>query len=161
VPSVPGGASSVAEAGLAIQAQPPTMTMTGSTRFQPSSQISEITQKTFDSGPAEPAGDVRSPHHDEPLRAWPGNDLAKLQAAYPGSPAPLPFHSADSANQQLPWLQDRGLRFFLTSGDAINTVRLDRPFAGTVNGVHLGDRLDEVRQNLGSPGRDLGEIHVT
>jgi len=96
------------------------------------------------------------PRLDEALRVWPGDDLAKLQAAYPGSPAPVAFHSGDPASQQSLWMEDRGLRFFLTSGGTINVVRLERPFAGTVNRVRLGDPIDEVRRNLGMPGRDLG-----
>ena len=154
VPSVPAGAPGVAQAGFAVQAPPPA-TLAGSARSRPSPQFSEVARTAFDPGSAKPVGDARSAQHDEPVRAWPGDDLAKIQAAYPGSPAPLPFHSGDPANQQLLWLQDRGLRFFLTSGGTINTVRLDRPFAGSVDGVRLGDRVDEVRRNLGSPGREL------
>ena len=155
VPSVPASAPGVAQAGFAVQAPPP-VTLAGSARSRPSPPISEVARTAFDPGPAKPVGDARSAHHDEPLRAWPGDDLAKVQAAYPGSPAPLPFHSGDPVNQQLLWLQDRGLRFFLTSGGTVNTVRLDRPFAGSIDGVRLGDRLDEARRNLGSPGRQLG-----
>lgn len=152
VPSVSASASGVAQAGFAVQAPPPPATLGGSARTP---QISEAARTAFDPGSAKPLGDARSSHRDEPVRAWPGDDLAKILAVYPGSPAPLPFHSGDPANQRLLWLQDRGLRFFLTAGGTINTVRLDRPFAGSVDGVRLGDRVDEVRRNLGSPGREL------
>jgi hypothetical protein len=156
VPSVPASASGVAGAGSPIQAQSPPMTLGGPARFKPAPQIPAGARKPLDPGPAEPVDHRRSPLPDEPLHAWPGDDLAKIQAAYPGSPAPLPFHSGDPANQQSLWLQDRGLRFFLTSGGTVNTVRLDRPFAGAVNGVRLGDALDAVRRSLGSSGSDLG-----
>jgi transposase-like protein len=155
LPSTPAGASALAEALPAVPLSPP-MAPGGSVRFQASPQVSGVARKTVDPGTVARPGQARPPLDDETLRAWPGDDLATIRVAYPGSPSPTPFHSSDAANQQLLSLQDHGLRFFLTSGGTINTVRLDRPFAGSVGGVRLGDRLDEARRNLGSPGRDLG-----
>jgi hypothetical protein len=90
------------------------------------------------------------------LLAWPGDSLAKIQATYPGSPAPTPYHSSDPADRQEVWLRDQGVRFFLTIDGVIHIVRLDRPFAGAVHGVRLGDGLDEVERRLGSAGQQLG-----
>jgi hypothetical protein len=110
---------------------------------------------------AGPVGEVQAPLQDEPLLAWPGDDLAKLQEAYPGLPPPAPYRSVNSANQQVLWLRDRGLGFFLTSDGTVNVVRLDRPFGGMVDGVRIGDSLDEVRGKLGSEGTVLGGMRGT
>lgn len=92
---------------------------------------------------------------DVPLRAIPGDGIAKIQAAYPGSPAPVPYSSAAPIDKQLIRLRDKGIWFFLTSDGVINTVRLDSPFGGEINGIHIGNRLNEVQRVLGSAGKPL------
>jgi len=143
-------------AASAIQARAPTAATGASAPSRPAARAPAIIPETFHAGPAEPVRAERAPLRDEPLRAWPGDDQAKIAAAYPGGPAPVEFHSPDPANRQLLWLQDRGLRFFLRADGTINIVRLDPPFAGTVDGIRLGDRLDEIRRRLGSPATDAG-----
>jgi hypothetical protein len=86
------------------------------------------------------------------LRVKPGDDLATLRAAYPDAPSPAPYSSSEASNQQLVWLRDRGLRFFLTSSGTVNEVRLDAPFTGTVDGIGVGDALDTIQHQLGSAG---------
>ncbi len=98
----------------------------------------------------------RSKTGGEALRAWPGDDLATLQAAYPDAPAPVPFQSPDRSNRQLVWMPDRGLRFFLTSGGTVNLVRLDAPFAGAVDGIRVGDALAAVQHEFESAGKAIG-----
>ena len=111
---------------------------------------------------ARVADEPRSSPPGGPLRAWPGDDLGKLLAAYPGSPAPSPYGSADRDNRQLLRLPDRGLWFFLTAEGTVNTVRVGRPFADAVDGVRLGDALEDVQRVLGADGRriDAGQAPV-
>ncbi len=90
-----------------------------------------------------------------PLRAWPGDDLAKLEAAYPGSPAPSPYRSGDRDHRLMLRLADRGLWFFLTADGTVNTVRVESPFADAVDGVRLGDALEDVQRVLGADGRRI------
>ena len=94
-----------------------------------------------------------------PLRAWPGDDLARLQAAYPGSPPPSPYGAGGGNNRQALRLADRGLWFFLAADGTINTVRVERPFADAVDGVHVGDALADVQRALAADGRrfDAGQ----
>lgn len=99
---------------------------------------------------------ARSAFAGGPLRAWPGDDLAKLQAAYPGSPAPSPYLSGDRDNRQVMRLLDRGLWFFLKSDGTINIVRVERPFADAVDGVRLDDALADVQRMLGTGARRIG-----
>lgn len=91
-----------------------------------------------------------------PLRAWPGDELAKLQAAYPGSPAPSPYRSGDRDNRLMLRLPDRGLWFFLTADGTVNTVRVETPFADAIDGVRLGDALEDVRRALHADGTPIG-----
>jgi hypothetical protein len=157
VPAAPGGASGVAGPGLADQGRP-AMTTRSEPAPMPRVAPFPVAARMPAPGAAGPVGEVQAPLVDEPLLAWPGDDLATLQAAYPGRPAPEPYHSGDPANQQALWLRDHGLRFFLTSDGTVNAVRLDRPFGGRVDGVRIGDALDEVRDKLGSEGTVLGDM---
>lgn len=102
---------------------------------------------------AAPVADpVEGPAVGAPLQAWPGDDLAKLQAAYPRSPAPTPNRSGSRDNQQVLHLADRGLWFFLTADGTVNTVRIGQPFTEAVDGVRLGDTLDAAQRALGAEG---------
>ncbi len=89
------------------------------------------------------------------LRVRLGDDLAALRAAYPDAPAPTPFHSGDAANQQVVALPNLGLRLFLGAAATVREVRLDAPFAGTAHGIGIGDTLDTIQRQLGSPGRAI------
>ncbi len=89
----------------------------------------------------------------DPLHAWPGDDLAAIEAVYPNAPAPTPYLSVNTSNRQVVRLPDRGLSFFLDASGRINEIRIERPFAAAVDGVHLGDRIDAVEHALGSTGQ--------
>lgn len=142
--------------GSALQVQPGTLSMAAAHSRQPTAQLPLAVSKSASPALTTSSGSVRAAAvQDAPLRALPGDGIAKIQMAYTGSPAPVPFSSADPANKQVLRLRDNGIWFFLTSEGVINIVRLDPPFGGAINGIHLGDRLDEVQRILGSAGKPL------
>jgi len=141
--------------GSALQVQPGTLSMAAADAPRPTTQLPSAVSRSAPPSLTASSGGVRTVAQDAPLRALPGDNISKIQTAYTGSPAPVPFSSADPANKQVLRLRDNGIWFFLTSEGVINTVRLDPPFGGAINGIHLGDRLDEVQRKLGSIGKPV------
>ena len=117
----------------------------------PTAPMPAVVRPVAATGPATPVGHGIG----EALRVRLGDDLATLRAAYPDAPAPMPFHSGESANQQIVGLPNLGLRFFLSAAGAVREVRLDAPFAGSVDGIGVGDTLDTIQRRLGSPGHAI------
>jgi len=152
-----GATSASSSAASSIQLQPGTMLKQGQGRTEQHVRTSAGPAKPIPAAPMVSTGGAVSAALEEPLRAWPGESVAEIRAAYPGAPEPAPYHSADPADTQDLWLRERGVRFFLAPNGTINVVRLDRPFRGSVDGVHLGNRIEDVRLTLGSPGKDLGD----
>ena len=74
-----------------------------------------------------------------------GQTLDAVTAAYPsGKPTTV-------SDKPALWLQSDGLYFFFTNDKALENIRFDAPFAGSVNGVKLGDSFDDVKKRLGQP----------
>ncbi len=78
-----------------------------------------------------------------------GQSLDAVTAAYPsGKPTTV-------SDKPALWLQSNGLYFFFTNDKTLENIRLDAPFAGSVNGVKLGDSFDDVKKRLGQPLNSL------
>jgi hypothetical protein len=50
-------------------------------------------------------------------------------------------------------LQKFGIWFFFDKNNAIDEIRFDRPFAGRVMGVAIGDTISFVEKTIGEPTR--------
>ncbi|HXC63642.1 MAG TPA: hypothetical protein VNZ67_04750 [bacterium] len=96
--------------------------------------------------------------------------MAAVQAAYHTHQAAAPDEIPREAYAQMPGgerlyaqaragnrgktllhLQGRGLWFFFDGDGRLAEIRFDRPFAGSVAGIRLGDTQAQVRANLGRP----------
>jgi hypothetical protein len=55
-------------------------------------------------------------------------------------------------------LDDRGLWFFF-SGGKVKTIRLDAPFAGTIDGVKVGDPQGTLLERKGRPQRPVFDFN--
>lgn len=72
-----------------------------------------------------------------------GDSYDKVKSTYPSA--------ADSGSGDLNMPLD-GLRFFFGRDDKrLRTIRADAPFAGTIQGVHIGDTPDDIVGRLGQP----------
>lgn len=102
---------------------------------------------------AAPAGSARI--DGMPIRV--GDNLAKVQDAYKTAMMPEPVSSIHEGETGLQ-LKSRGVWFFFSKDGKIDTVRLDAPFPGAVNGVRIGDTTAKMREVLGEPAKTLKNI---
>jgi uncharacterized caspase-like protein len=86
----------------------------------------------------------------EDLRVALGDNIERVRAAYNIKVDPLP-----TQNEQLLLNAPLdGLMFFFNEKDqTLRNIRADAPFAGSINGVRIGDNLDDVIARLGQPSR--------
>jgi hypothetical protein len=98
--------------------------------------------------PAPPAAAIRIPNPSEDLRVTLGDTDDQVKAAY--------GIKADAEGQTLR-APLNGLMFWF-HGKILYQVRADAPFAGGIEGVRIGDKIDDLVTKLGQPDlvRDLG-----
>jgi hypothetical protein len=88
--------------------------------------------------------------HGMPIR--PGDTVEKVREAYQTKLDPESYDdSTNVAGRTQLRLKTKGVWFFFGKDGKIYTVRLDAPFAGSVNGVKIGDTPERMRQVLGKP----------
>ena len=87
-----------------------------------------------------------------PIRV--GDTLDKVQDVYKTALVPEPVSSIHEGETGLQ-LKSRGVWFFFNKDRKIDTVRLDAPFPGAVNGVRIGDTTAKMREVLGEPAKTL------
>jgi hypothetical protein len=86
----------------------------------------------------------------EGLKISVGDTLGKVQEAYQTTREPEPERSAGVKNATSLRLKSKGVWFFFDQ-DKIYTIRLEAPFAGSVNGLKIGDSEEKMREVLGKP----------
>jgi len=82
----------------------------------------------------------------EGLKAALGDPIERVRTAY--NIKNEPFTSGRSLMHRVPL---EGLFFFFDKDSTLYQVRMDAPFAGSVQGIRIGDLLDKVLQQLGQP----------
>lgn len=85
------------------------------------------------------------------LRVVLGDTIGNVRAAYGITADPLP-----TRDEQLMLVAPAdGLTFFFKEKDQmLRNIRADAHFAGSINGVRIGDTLDSVVAKFGQPSRD-------
>jgi hypothetical protein len=83
-----------------------------------------------------------------------GDTLDKVQDVYKTTMVPEPVQSIHEGEKGLQ-LKTKGVWFFFDKDGKIETIRLDAPFKGAVNGVRIGDSTAKMRQVLGEPVKTL------
>ena len=83
-----------------------------------------------------------------------GDTLDKVQDVYKSTMVPEPVTSIHEGEKGLR-LKTRGIWFFFDKGGKIDTIRLEAPFTGAVNGVRIGDTAAKLREALGEPVKTL------
>ncbi len=83
-----------------------------------------------------------------------GDTLDNVQDAYKTNMMPEPVRSIHAGEKGLQ-LKTKGVWFFFDKDGKIDTIRLDAPFKGAVNGVRIGDTTAKMREVLGDPIKTL------
>jgi hypothetical protein len=83
-----------------------------------------------------------------------GDTIDKVQDAYKTTMVPEPVSSIHEGEKGLQ-LKTKGVWFFFSKDGAIDTIRLDAPFKGTIGGVKIGDTTAKMREQLGEPIKTL------
>ncbi|WP_395678705.1 hypothetical protein [Inquilinus sp.] len=78
----------------------------------------------------------------------PGDSVAQAQQAFRTSELPRPYTSAGNQKRFALYPAD-GFSLFLTPAGEIDTIRLDKPFAGSIGGVRIGDSLRTLKRLMG------------
>jgi len=101
--------------------------------------------------PAPPPAAIRVPGPSEDLRVKLGDTVDQVKAAY---------GIKTDVEGQILKAPLNGLTFWF-HGKALHEVRADPPFAGGIEGVHIGDKADDLVTKMGQPdlARDLGFHH--
>ncbi len=87
-----------------------------------------------------------------PIRV--GDTLDKVQDVYKTDMMPEPVKSIREGTKGLR-LKTRGVWFFFDKDGKIETIRLDAPFEGAINGVKIADTSAKMREVLGEPAKTL------
>jgi hypothetical protein len=83
-----------------------------------------------------------------------GDTLDKVQDFYKTTMVPEPVKTFTGEVTGLQ-LKTKGVWFFFDKDGKIDTIRLDAPFKGAVNGVRIGDSTVKMRGVLGEPIKTL------
>ena len=83
-----------------------------------------------------------------------GDTYDRVKQAYDTSLTPEPVRSIHDGETGV-HLKTRGVWFFFAKDGRIDTIRLDAPFQGAVNGVRIGDTTARLRDVLGEPVKTL------
>ena len=86
----------------------------------------------------------------EGLKVSVGDTLGQVREAYQTTREPEPVRSAGVKTATSLRLKTKGVWFFFDQ-DTIYTIRLEAPFAGSVNGLRIGDSEAKMREALGKP----------
>lgn len=92
--------------------------------------------------------------HHCPIRL--DDSWEQVQAALGTSASPEPYFNLDEPTTQKGWhfrLSERGIWIFLDDSLRVRTLRFDAPFAGTIDGVRIGDTSKSVRRIKGKVDR--------
>lgn len=80
-----------------------------------------------------------------------GDSYDVVRKAYPAAA------ETGSGDLSLPF---DGIRFFFSKDSRVlNNIRTDAPFIGTVHGIHISDRVDDIIAKLGQPSYVRGSSH--
>ena len=138
---------------LQLANQPTAVEKTRPSPQAPAPQASAPQASAPNAKPANPAIAPYAAATAEGLRVRLGDSADKVWVAY-GQRAAL---SPAGAGQLV--LPLSGIMVFFEN-NAVNELRVDPPFAGAVDGIRLGDKLDDVLAKLGQPLRlpwDFGD----
>ncbi len=106
----------------------------------PQPTIDELKRKA-DEGPAAVAKPI------EGFRVALGDPFDRVKGVYPNA-ATVGTDASKPPDLNLPL---DGIRFFFTAARTLDNIRVDSPFKGSVQGVRIGDSLDDVLRRLGQP----------
>ena len=97
--------------------------------------------------PSESAPEAK-PVPVEGFRVALGDPFDRVKGVYPTATVGTDARSPPDLSLPLD-----GIRFFFLEDKTLNNIRVDSPFKGSVQGVRIGDSLDDVLRRLGQPYR--------
>jgi len=109
---------------------------------RPSQQPTTPTQQS-----SAPANDPRTSLQLDGLSVKLRDTLDRVRQAYPDAAS---MNSDPSKPADLK-LSMNGIRLFFSDQQVLRNIRLDSPFKGSIQGLHIGDSVDDVTRQLGQP----------